>query len=208
MSSSLQDQDLEVYKLVVEGFNLLTPTNQDNDAADVDEDDQTETKENKSSSNLINDEIIEKKHENSAGMHKQNEEKNEKNTAQIMDDNTPKVSDDKSNIRSIQTMERKISHAKFKMTMSNIFNCIKHEMYPKIAIDLQSFFKNQSDVKNDDENILQSFELRNFDTNLESKLMKYLQTKKKLPIEEAKYLKSLINRARSFKPITTTMNEG
>ena len=58
--SSLQDQDLEVYKLVVEIFNMLTPK-RENPIANYDRNDQKETKEDLSSlSNETSNEIEER----------------------------------------------------------------------------------------------------------------------------------------------------
>ena len=95
--------------------------------------------------------------------------------------------------------EEKNSQTGFNMSWFHICNCIEHEMYPKIASAVKSFINNhQHDEKKDnDEN---SF--INLDTKTEKKLIHFLKTKRKLPIEERSYLKNLIKRARSFRPIS------
>ena len=86
-------------------------------------------------------------------------------------------------------------HANFKMNWFHISNCIKHEMYPKIASTVISFIdKNQ--------NHHQARQSLDLSIKSETKLIEHLKNKRKLAIEERAYLTKLIQRARSFKLIT------
>ena len=74
----------------------------------------------------------------------------------------------------------------FKMKWVNICNCIRHEMYPRIASAIISLIDDNDDLT----------------TYPASYLFEQLETKRKLRLEERNYLIQLIQRAQSFKPIT------
>ena len=85
----------------------------------------------------------------------------------------------------------------FKMSWSHIINCVKHEMYPKLASTIQSIIDRQNSNQSTKTKKLQT-ELYDINTTSIRKLLNYLKTKRKLPIEEVKYLTNLIKRAQSF----------
>ena len=93
--------------------------------------------------------------------------------------------------------EENVKPEDFKIIWLNVCNCVQHEMYPKIASTIKSFINHQNDEKQDNE----EKSLIDLDIDMEAKLIKFLKTKRKLPIEERTYLKHLIQRARSFKSI-------
>ena len=87
---------------------------------------------------------------------------------------------------------------KFKISWINICNCIQHEMYPKVASAVRQFINNHSNHNEDEKSLIDLYDLS---VESETKLIDFLKTKTKLPLEERTYLRQLIQRARSFKPI-------
>ena len=77
------------------------------------------------------------------------------------------------------------THTQFTMKWTNICNCIRHEMAPKIA-SIITFYTNEED---------------DLTTSSESNLIQQLKHKRKLGIEERAYLIKLIQRSRSFELI-------
>ena len=98
-------------------------------------------------------------------------------------------------------------NTQFRISWYNIINCIKHEMYPKIGSAIRPIIYNgeikQQDSDSDDDEIASKVDLYDLSKTQEVKVIQYLKTKRKLPIEERNYLSNLIQRARSFIPITT-----
>eukprot|EP01084_Bolivina_argentea_P132096 233106_1 len=98
----------------------------------------------------------------------------------------------------------------FKMSWDHILEAIKHEMYPKLSSAIKSiinYSNNQQNmqVNEDDEKNTIKIELYDLTDKSRDNVIEFLKEKRKLKIEERKYLYGLINRARSFNPNTQCM---
>eukprot|EP01083_Nonionella_stella_P303686 1052189_1 len=86
------------------------------------------------------------------------------------------------------------SNPDFKLSWNHLIECIKHEMWPKLASVIQGM------VNNDDEKQNQMIDVDNVSDDCVRNIIDVLRTKRHLPSEECKYLKQIIARAKQFDP--------
>ena len=125
-----------------------------------------------------------------------------KNNAEVKEELDQVMTESFDDIFSIQEIEeiRQAFNADFKMSWYNIINCAKHEMHSKIASIIWAYVsKNKEEMKAE----TKEADVYNLDEEYEMAMIQYLQKKRKLGQDQTKYLRNLIQRARSFKPITT-----
>ena len=90
----------------------------------------------------------------------------------------------------LDELQSVFNKTQFKMSWNHITNCIKHEMYPKLANTINSIINNQNQEIR--------IGLHDIDKHSCNKLLQYLKTQRKLGFEEREYLSNLFKRARSY----------
>eukprot|EP01083_Nonionella_stella_P221520 791352_1 len=86
------------------------------------------------------------------------------------------------------------SNPDFKLSWNHLIECIKHEMWPKLASVIQAM------VNNDDEKQNGMIDADDVSDDCVRNIIDVLKTKRHLPSEECEYLKQLIARAKQFDP--------
>eukprot|EP01083_Nonionella_stella_P232592 820325_1 len=94
-----------------------------------------------------------------------------------------------------QAIAKVHAHDDFSMNWNHLMECIKHEMWPKLASVIKAMFDSKTEDAN--QSVIHVDDLSDDCIN---NVMNILTTKKGLPSEESKYLEQLIIRAKEFNP--------
>eukprot|EP01084_Bolivina_argentea_P083588 151345_1 len=95
-----------------------------------------------------------------------------------------------------QIIDKNDSSLNFRLNWLHIIECIRHEMWPKLASSIYAIIDNKDEAKH------KIIDLYNLDGDTISDVIEILKSKRHLAIEERDYLRNLIKRAKQFNPIS------